>query len=221
MLLALEGLDGCGKTTLQKSLGAALESQGARVLLTSDLAGTALGRRVRETFLDPQISMHKHSAMLFLTAARMENYESRILPALEQGYCVIADRGVDSTSAYQVSGEGADADLFASACEQVLPVAADMVLLLDIPVDLSLERARLRGETDKIERRGSDFFERVREGFLERAKLPGRHVIDASQPMDKVLNDALRLVLPVALGFQPVNACVAGHVHQHKHAQAV
>lgn len=197
MFIAIEGGDGAGKTTVQTAIRdyfVRLGHDESGVILTSDLAGTVVGERIRALFLDPDIDADDDTNMLLMTAARMQSLKERIIPALNLGKIVITDRFVDSTYAYQVHAGRGTPQTFRSACEAVLPVNPDLTLILDIDPRVGLIRAGKRGDLDKIEERGFEFADKVREGLLKRAYLPGRVVINADQPAEMVARDCIDAV---------------------------
>lgn len=194
MFIVIEGGDGIGKSTLTKGLIETLSSRGRDIEASSDLAGTRLGAAIKGVFLSESIESGVDSAMLMMTAARLENIHERIIPALKMGKWVISDRFVDSTYAYQVKGQGGNADIFTYACDMPLGVQPDVVLILDADPSVGIGRAIKRGALDKMERKSLEFFNRVREGFIERSTLPGRIIIDATQSPEAVLSQALSII---------------------------
>lgn len=192
MFIAIEGGDGAGKTTVQAAIKEYFIKSGKKeenVILTSDLAGTRTGERIRQILLSDDLDSDDDTNMLLMTAARMQSLKEKIIPALRRGNIVITDRFVDTTFAYQVHAGKGSHHLFRSACESVLPVNADLTLILDLDPEVGIERAGKRGALDKIERRGLEFATKVREGLLSRAYLPGRIVINADQLPEQVVRD--------------------------------
>ena len=126
--------------------------------------------------------------LLLMFAARTQHVQELILPALDHGKWVICDRFTDSSYAYQGAGRGMGADLVAGLENIALQgFRPDLTLLLDLPVEVGLGRAKTRGEFDRIESSGVEFFKKVRRGFLDRAAESDRFkVVDASQSLDKV-----------------------------------
>ncbi|HCZ48846.1 MAG TPA: dTMP kinase [Gammaproteobacteria bacterium] len=177
--IALEGMEGAGKTSRLADLRALLESRGIAVLTTREPGGTALGERLRDLLLAPdQAPMTPLTELLLMFAARSEHLQQVILPALEAGQWVLCDRYVDASYAYQGAGRG-----LGNA-----PVAALEALLLDLPVELGLARAKNRSASDRFEQESLAFHTRVREAYLRRAaEQPHRYrVIDAAAPPERV-----------------------------------
>lgn len=209
MFIVIEGGDGAGKTTVQQGLKEYFIKQGHSpkdVIITSDLAGTALGEQVRQVFLSDALTTSSETDMLLMSAARVQNLQEKIIPALEKGKIVICDRFIDTTYAYQVNAGGGSVDFFRRACESILPVQPDLSLILDLDPEIAFDRAKRRGELDKIERKGIDFMEKVREGLLSRSYLPGRRVVNADQSPDKVIEDCVALIRHHSLAKKKVRS---------------
>lgn len=188
--ITLEGLEGAGKTSRLADLKAFLEQRGKTVLATREPGGTALGERLRELLLAPdQGSMAPLTELLLMFAARSEHVARLILPALEAGQWVLCDRYVDASYAYQGGGRNLG-EAPVAALEALLPQRArpDLTLLLDLPVELGLARARSRSAADRFEQETVAFHQRVREAYLARARQhPHRYcVIDAAAGPDQV-----------------------------------
>jgi dTMP kinase len=173
--ITLEGLEGAGKTSRLADLKAFLEQRGKTVLATREPGGTALGERLRE--------------LLLMFAARSEHVFDLILPALEAGRWVLCDRYVDASFAYQGGGRGLG-EAPVAALEALLPPRArpDLTLLLDLPVQIGLARARGRSAADRFEQETVAFHQRVREAYLARARQhPLRYcIVDAAASPDQV-----------------------------------
>ncbi len=120
--------------------------------------------------------------------------QATIAPALAQGTWVLSDRFTDASHAYQGAARNGDRGLIGLLEERVVGISPGLTLLLDVPVEVGLARARERGGVDRIEAEDTAFFERVRAGYRERAAAePGRfRVIDASRPADEVAAAAAR-----------------------------
>ena len=127
--------------------------------------------------------------LLLVFAARAQHLDALIRPALARGEWVLCDRFMDATWAYQGAGRGLDRDAIAILERLVLAgVTPDHTLLFDVPVEVGLARAGKRGELDRIEQESRDFFQRVRDCYLQRARNePGRFVrLDATRPLEQV-----------------------------------
>jgi dTMP kinase len=191
-LITLEGVEGAGKSTVAKYVADWLAGQGIGVRLTREPGGTPLAERVRQIVLAPgaePVSAVAETLLMF--AARALHVQNVITPALQQGQWVVCDRFTDATRAYQGCGRGVDASLIDALAHAVHPqLAPDCTLLLDLPVNAGLARARARGgaAADRFEAETVGFFERVRAGYLALAQRePGRiQRIDAAAPLSEV-----------------------------------
>ena len=209
--LVFEGIEGAGKSTQLPLVERRLRDAGVKTLATREPGGTPLGESLRAVLLDPRFTgMSPAAELLVMFAARAEHLAKVIEPALAAGVWVLCDRFTDATFAYQGGGRGVDAARIAALEETVQSgLRPDLVLVLDIPVEVGLARAVRRhtgqrgqtsmefpaapadaaapagitlGTADRFEREDVDFFSRVREVYLERARAqPGRYaIIDAS-----------------------------------------
>lgn len=185
--LTLEGGEGVGKTTNLAFIKSYLEEHGIDMLLTREPGGTPLAEAVRQLLLDKSYKgMNSDAELLLVFAARAEHINTKILPALEAGQWVLSDRFTDASFAYQGSGR----ELGFSRIELLERFVQkgfqpDMTLLLDADVELGMSRVEQRDEKDRFESEHMDFFNRVRAGYLRRAKEdPHRmKVINARLPL--------------------------------------
>jgi len=184
LFITLEGIDGAGKTTQLTSLAAFFRARGRAVLTTREPGGTPLGEALRNLLLHPEQAMHAETEALLVFAARREHLARVILPALAEGKVVLCDRFTDATYAYQGYGRGVEQERL-QLLEQWVQgtLQPDLTILFDVPVELGRERAGAR-EADRFEREQGEFFQRVRQGYLRRARENQTRfrVIDASAP---------------------------------------
>ncbi len=196
--VTLEGIEGVGKSTQCAVVAEELRALGHPVVLTREPGGTALGEGIRALLLDKSLPpMGSMAELLLIFAARAEHLDKVIRPALAAGQWVVCDRFTDATYAYQGGGRGLSVsgiETLESLVQGVL--RPDLTLLLDAPVDLALARARSRGASDRFESERTDFFGRIREAYLNRARTEaGRfRVVDATPALD-VVSEALRRIL--------------------------
>lgn len=172
LFITLEGPEGAGKTTNRAYLAEQLQAQGFAVLLTREPGGTALAEQIREILLAPHDeTMSVDTELLLMFAARAQHLAQVILPALTAGKIVICDRFTDATYAYQGGGRGLDCSRIA-LLEQFVQgdLRPDMTLLFDLPVEEGMARAVARGKLDRFEQEQQDFFEKVRQAYLQRAQ---------------------------------------------------
>ena len=188
--ITVEGIEGAGKTSCLDLLEQRIRQRGHDVLVTREPGGTPLGEDLRRLLLG-----HRHDGMaddtelLLMFAARAEHLHAKIEPALAAGSWVLCDRFTDATYAYQGYGRGIDLQRIAALETWVLGERRpDLTLLLDLPVEVGLERAGRRSTPDRFERQALTFFDRVRQGYLSlAAAAPGRfRVVDAAQSLDQV-----------------------------------
>lgn len=188
LFITFEGLDGSGKSTHLRRASAWLAERGVPHVVTHEPGGTPLGDAVRALFLDPRWgAMDGVVELLLVFASRRQHLLEVIEPALREGKHVLCDRFTDSTRAYQGYGRGVPLEVI----EQVDRLATggrtpDRTLLFDLPAAEARARGHSparqgRGEADRLDAEGLEFYERVRRGFLEMAERDPRfHVVRSS-----------------------------------------
>ena len=190
LFITVEGTEGVGKSTNMTFIEAWLKKAGKELVITREPGGTALGEKLRGVLLDAkEQSMSDDTELLLMFAARAQHLKEVILPALEAGKWVLCDRFTDSTYAYQGGGRGIDLSRIAQLEQWVQgDRRPDMTLILDLPIDIGLERAGKRSTPDRFELEKYDFFNKVRDTFLALAAAsPERYeVIDASPSIEQV-----------------------------------
>lgn len=194
--ITLEGVEGSGKSTLARRLADAIAARGLVVVATREPGGTPLAEQVRAVALARSSEpMPPAAELLLMFAARSIHVENRIRPALARGEWVLCDRFTDATRAYQGAGRGLSLPLIETLARASHPdLIPDRTLLLDLPAEIGLARARSRADGgDRFEDEALAFFNRVRGSYLEMAsREPARfRVIDASRGPDEVLFDAV------------------------------
>ncbi|ORM64618.1 dTMP kinase [Pantoea rodasii] len=184
--IVIEGLEGAGKTTARDAVVAVLHEQGIHdVVFTREPGGTPLAEQLRvlvKQGIDGE-QVTDQAELLMLYAARVQLVENVIKPALARGAWVIGDRHDLSSQAYQGGGRGLDTQLMTTLREAVLgDFRPDLTLYLDVTPEIGLQRARARGELDRIEQESLRFFERTRERYLALAAADASILtIDATQ----------------------------------------
>jgi dTMP kinase len=193
VFVVVEGIEGSGKSTLVGALAERLREDGRDVVVTREPGGTPLGDAVREVFLKRRIDISPLAESLLVNAARAQHVADVIRPALGAGRIVLCDRFTDSTLAYQGYGRGVGAESLRELCAiAAAGVTADVVFVLDVPLRVARERLRERSSaSDRIEREGDAFHERVRRGFLELAKSPKHRLLDGTLPSEALVGAAL------------------------------
>lgn len=200
IFISFEGIDFSGKTEQARRLFETLKSAGYEVELLREPGGVEIAEAIRHILLDAKNSgMTDRAELLLYSAARAQITKEKIQPALASGKIIVADRFVDSTTAYQGYGRQLDLDfvrrvnLFATWA--TLPV---ITFLLDIPLDVAAARLRQSGKAaDRLEREDHAFHQRVRQAYLQMAQAePARFVIiDGTPSMDVIsrqINETLR-----------------------------
>jgi len=193
--IVLDGPDGCGKSTQARLLTEWLQEQGIPVVGFRDPGGTVVGEKIREILLSTEHdSMDTRTEVLLYMAARAQLWRERIRPALEQGRCVVLDRWLCSTCAYQGYAGGFGMDKVMSIADDSLErVRPDLTIIID--VDLQTGSKRLGRALDRMEQKGDAYHEKVREGFLELAKEDGDFVVvDGTDEIDSVHQKIVQIV---------------------------
>lgn len=191
--ISFEGIDGAGKSTHLEAFANHLRQRYPQqeIVLTREPGGTPLGEKLRQLLL--QEPMHIETEALLMFAARREHLAQVIEPALQSGKIVISDRFTDASFAYQGGGRGLSLETLNTLETLVQRRGADLIqpnltLLFDLPGHVAQERRSKARTPDKFERLDLDFFEKVRNEYLRRAKSdPGRFVvIDAQQSPERI-----------------------------------
>ena len=196
--ITLEGGEGSGKSTNIEYICSLLEQYGVDYVLTREPGGTEIAEKIRALLLDHHDeSLAPMAELMLIFAARAQHIEKVIKPALANGQWVVCDRFTDATYAYQ----GVGRDLGVERIEQLEQLVQgslrpDKVILLDLDVKLGFERVVQRGEKDRFEVEELAFFERVREGYHQRASQnkASYAIVDASQTLDKVQQDLSKII---------------------------
>lgn len=195
LFITFEGADGCGKTTQIELLNKYLTDKGYKTLLTREPGAKGLGVKLREILLnyDGEVSPNCES-FLFL-ADRAQHIDCIIKPAIKEGKIILCDRHTDSTVAYQGYGRGLDLDrinyLNNIATGGMKP---DLTIVFDVDVETSMQR--VGKEKDRMESAGVEFFNKVREGYLEIAKKEPQRVkvISSSDTIENIHKQVVELI---------------------------
>ena len=193
--IVLDGPDGCGKSTQAQFLCDWLANQGVEVERFRDPGTTEVGEKIRQVLLSPEHdAMNTRTELLLYMAARAQLWAERIAPALAAGKCVVLDRWLSSTCAYQGCAGGFGMEKVVKIAEDSLERAwPDLTIILD--VDLETAAGRLNGEPDRMEAKGRDYHRKVRHGFLKLAELHEDFaVVDAADEIETVHGNILEIL---------------------------
>ncbi len=197
--ISFEGIDFSGKTTQINLLKTYLMKNGYEVSIIREPGGTMISEKIRDILLDKKNSnMHERTELFLYSAARVQLLEEKIIPLLKKGTIVIADRFVDSTTAYQGYGREIDPQIIGRinliATRGILP---GLTLYLKLEPHIAKERREKRkGPEDRLEISGNDFYLRVYKGYEEIADYNRERIvtIDASVSIESIQKDILEIV---------------------------
>jgi dTMP kinase len=202
--ITIEGIEGVGKSTNIDFLAGIIESAGHAVLRTREPGGTPIAENIRQILKEHgDEPLTDVAELLLLFAARSINVNNAIRPALENGTWVISDRFTDSTRAYQGGGRGFPRDNIEWLAKLVHgDLQPDLTILLDAPVETGMQRADRRGELDRFEVEQTEFFNRVRQAYLELARSEAQRfvIVDCSRDLASV-QAAIRAFAAERLGI--------------------
>jgi len=192
LFITIEGIECVGKSTNAKFISDLLNKKNIKTHVTREPGGTSLGEKIRQILLFEQNdSISPLGELLLLFAAREKHINEVIKPNLEQGKWVISDRFTDASFAYQGFGRGLDFDQV-NQLKQIIQkdFDPDLTFLLDAPIDVIKSRRKLN-PNDRFESEDREFFERVRQGYLELASVfeDRIKIIDATQPIEQVQSE--------------------------------
>jgi len=199
--ISFEGIDGAGKSTHVDAFRNLMQERypNREVVMTREPGGTALGEQLRNLLLDAPMNLETEALLMF--AARREHIAQVIEPALAAGKIVISDRFTDASFAYQGGGRGLSLEKL-NELERWVQGRPDgsllqpnLTILFDLPGEIAESRRSKVRAPDKFEKMDLDFFERVRQEYLRRAKAdPNRfHLVDATQTPESIW-DGLKLI---------------------------
>ena len=196
--ITVEGIEGVGKTTNVEFLSALIEEKGLQVVGTREPGGTPMAERIRSLLLEHgEEPMTDIAELLLFFASRSLHIHNAIKPALRTGQWVVCDRFTDASRAYQGDGRGLNRDTINTLADWVQEdLQPDLTILLDAPAEVGMDRAGRRGAADRLEIEKTEFYARVRDGYLALAESePDRFaVIDASRPLPDVQADIAKSI---------------------------
>lgn len=195
LFITFEGVDGCGKTTQLNLLKDYIESHGYDVVVTREPGGAGLGGKIREILLNYDGGVSNRCEFFLFLADRAQNIDMIVNPAIADGKIVLCDRHIDSTAAYQGYGRGIDLEqinyLNNLATGGKKP---DLTIVFDVDTETSMQR--VGSDKDRMESSGTDFHEKVRNGYLELAKHDPQRikVIDGSKSVQEISCRVLEII---------------------------
>ena len=193
LFITFEGGEGCGKSTQIAALKARLEAIGKTVVQTREPGGTALGESIRSLLQhdDAGQGMSPEAELLLFAASRAQHVRELIAPAIAQGQIVLCDRFLDSTTVYQGVARAIDSKKVDTINQFAIgDTTPDLTILIDLPPEIGLARvhARSDGQLDRMENEAIEFFQAVRQGYLDLAKSEPKRflVLDGSQTVEEL-----------------------------------
>ena len=194
--ITIEGIEGVGKSTNLALIESLISDLGQGVLVTREPGGTMTGERIRSILLDKdEQNMTAMTELLLMFAARRQHVDQVIEPALAAGTWVISDRFTDSSYAYQGGGRELGMETVSALEDFVLgDFRPDLTIVLDLDVSTGLTRATSNASPDRFESEQREFFERVRQVFLDRASGDRYRVVDTSQSIEAVQSEISRII---------------------------
>ncbi|MFK7794459.1 MAG: dTMP kinase [Gammaproteobacteria bacterium] len=188
--ITLEGIEGSGKSTQLNFVIDYLQNNKIEVVSTREPGGTLVSEKIRDVLLDNELpGMHMDTELLLMFAARVEHVKKVIEPALDSGKWVVCDRFYDATYAYQGYGREIDIKRIDALKDfSIRGLAPDLTLLLDVTLEVSMDRVTKRGNKDRFEHEKMDFYKKVRDGYLTIANNNPARVaaIDATGSIEQV-----------------------------------
>ncbi|MHB8959594.1 MAG: dTMP kinase [Candidatus Limnocylindrales bacterium] len=196
LLVALEGIDGGGKSTLAARLCEALRSEGWLVTITGEPGGSSIGGSLRQILKHSEVRIDDWTEAFLFEADRAQTFAEVIRPALRIGGVVLSDRGPFGTIAYQGHGRGLDLGLIERMNAAAWPRPADLVFVIDVSPEMGLGRKGSGSKLDRFESQDREFLERARAGYLSAAQLrgPDAVVIDGGRSADEVFIEVLECI---------------------------
>ncbi|MCW8108699.1 dTMP kinase [Alteromonas ponticola] len=196
--IVVEGLEGAGKSSVIRLIRETLAAHDIQSISTREPGGTPMAESIRDCVKhnwEEEVAVE--TELLLMYAARLQLLNNTIKPTLEKNVWVVGDRHDLSTQAYQGGGRGVSEDVLASLRKMTLKdFSPDLIIYMDVEPEVGLKRARGRGELDRIEQAGMEFFKRTRQRYLElTADNPAIVRVDANQEMSWVHNKVKNVLL--------------------------
>lgn len=196
MFITFEGIEGSGKSSLIAQLKKYFKSSKLEAFFSKEPGGTDLGKEIRKILLNPKYSFDPTSELLLLLADRAEHVQKIIRPNLQKNKLIFCDRYLDSTLAYQGSGRNLDKKIIKEMFKALDFPIPDLTILLDVPVQIGLSRAKKRNKLDRFEKEDLNFHENVRRSYLDLAKNDSARIVlfDSSISEEELFKKAVNLI---------------------------
>ena len=193
MFISIEGIEGCGKSTLVNGLSEHLQNKKIGHVITKEPGSTSIGKILRKILLDKKQQISPLTELLLMFSDRLDHLDKVIKPSLKEGKIVITDRYIDSTYAYQGAGRGISKDIIDNLVTQTEILLPDKTILLDLDPVIGLKRASSRNELDRFESENLEFHKRLRKSFLKAAEThPERFlIINAEDEPKEILQSVI------------------------------
>ena len=191
VLVNLEGIDGCGKSTQSKLLLEKLEGEGEKVIILKEPTKRPHGQKLWDVLHGKRKATNEEILELFVLD-RIQHVEEKIQPALDDGTVILMDRYYYSSMAYQVAG-GIDVEEIRE--KHVFAPKPDVVLIFDLPVSVALERVKGHSDADEFEK--EEHLEKVREAYLDLENDPLVRIVDATGTPEEIFGNVWKLVSEV------------------------
>ena len=198
LFITLEGIEGAGKSTAVDFIEDFLTKEGHDVIKTREPGGTVVGEQIREILLkNENYTLTYDTELLLVFSARAQHIQEVILPALSSGKIILCDRFTDASYAYQGGGRGIDASRINLLEKWVQgDLRPNLTLLFDLDVSIGMQRTKKRSDADRFEREEINFFEKIRNTYLERAKNePQRfRIINSASSLESVKEQIITIL---------------------------
>ena len=191
VLVNLEGIDGCGKSTQSKLLLEKLEGEGEKVIILKEPTKRPHGQKLWDVLHGKRKATNEEIMELFVLD-RIQHVEEKIQPALDDGTVILMDRYYYSSMAYQVAG-GIDVEEIRE--KHVFAPKPNVVLIFDLPVSIALERVKGHSDADEFEK--EEHLEKVREAYLNLENDPLVRIVDATGTPEEIFGNVWKLVSEV------------------------